>query len=368
MKSKPNTVFVQITPQYPHPYTFIHPQENYFDLPLLAAKELGMKTYSLSFLQKCLPVEEKTKLCKIIRVKNYIELRKTLKQLKPNLIYTQGFEPYVYMASKIAKTINQPHAYFIPQNFLHRLHLPKFIRSLVVRKVYSNLACLRTNTLSEAERFEKIGISCKKRSFPTPIADEYFNIKRKPHKKFIGITIASIGPRKNVETIMKAAKILEKEIDYEHWFIGGFSSFISSDINYKKKIMSMSKDYNNVKFFGQKSPKELMTLLSYADLHISSSWDEAQLLAAGEASAAGLPSALSNIEPLFELYNKHALYHKYWDEKTLAKNILRLAKDKELYKKFSKIARKEAEQFRYSTLKNQTKKLFLDILNDKQHR
>ena len=97
--------------------------------------------------------------------------------------------------------------------------------------------------------------------------------------------------------------------------------------------------------------KTVRALLHGSTAFVHGADNEYQGLVSYEAAAAGVPLCLSNIGTHTSVFGGYALYHEVTDHETLARNLLRCHKDKELVKKNTSFLKKKMKEWDYSVIK-----------------
>lgn len=169
--------------------------------------------------------------------------------------------------------------------------LKKPLIEYVVRKA-SLISCDGDNT---TETLISLGVKKEKIyliRFGTDI--EKFKPDQKPKSKGLklkAISLRSLEPVYDIETLIKAANIVIKKFkDVEFLIVGGGSQ--------KEHLENLSKSFNlenNVKFLGKIQNQFLPQLLRSSDIYISTSLSDSGLSAStAEAMSSGLPVIVSN--------------------------------------------------------------------------
>ena len=143
-------------------------------------------------------------------------------------------------------------------------------------------------------------------------------LRRKKHKS--KITFAYLGRlsyRKGLDILTKAWKLLEKKQLFENielWFIGDGEL---------RKDLENKLNYNNVKFFGKVSDRELKKLLKLVDCGIFPAKHEGYNLPLREFIFNGIPVICSDIYPHKQaLSENYPLFFESENPEDLAKKII----------------------------------------------
>lgn len=157
--------------------------------------------------------------------------------------------------------------------------------------------------------------------------DKYSHLitnKNESPKKFIITMIAGFRYQKDHETPIKALSYLNKD-EYEMWYVG--------DGNEKDKIVRMIKEFgveDQVKLLGKRD--DIPSIINKSDVIIQISHIEGFGLAAVEGMASKKPVIATDIPGLNEVVDGAGILVEHRDEVNLAKEIEKLAKNKEHYR------------------------------------
>jgi glycosyltransferase involved in cell wall biosynthesis len=158
--------------------------------------------------------------------------------------------------------------------------------------------------------------------------DKFVIQRKKPALKTIVEFHGTFLPISGVETIVRAAKYLEKNKDIEIWLIGGGQTF---DAN---KKLANELGLKNIQFLGRKPYSEIPSLLNQADisLGIFGSGEKANRILPTkmyEAMALAKPSITARSEGVLEILEegKSVLLVESYDAKGLAEKIVWLSKN-----------------------------------------
>lgn len=134
--------------------------------------------------------------------------------------------------------------------------------------------------------------------------------------------------RKNVSNVIKALKILQKNLNNVYFIrVGEKSKKIEKLIN-KLNLEKIVIYYQNLK------EKELAELYNASDLLVFPSFYEGFGLPVLEAMACGLPAVVSNLSSLPEITNNNSFYCDPFSYEDIAEKSFKILNDKELYNYF----------------------------------
>ncbi|MEM3459328.1 MAG: glycosyltransferase family 4 protein [Candidatus Bathyarchaeia archaeon] len=354
--------------------------EDYFRLPVLVAKEMGLRACVYSMRT---PVRtKKQESVSEVLVRRFDDpfflLLSTVAQ-KPLIVHGHSFGwiPSSTAPLLIKKYVFTPHIYRLDK---FNGNLTKLILTLISR---ANAIIVLTKF--EAGWFIPYVEKEKIHIIPHPIDFHFFSNLKKDEcdeirRRFqidneLVLTVANLVPRKNLETLLKGFKLVTQTLPKSKLIIVGSEpptilgvvktrkTKISYYESLKKMVTSLSLE-RQVIFAGYKNEYELRKFYAAADVFALPSTTEGQLLSAGEAAAAGLPLVLSSLEPLVEIYKECALFHAPTDHVSLANHIINLLTNKELAKKLSEAGKKKMREYDVSVIKPKLKALYEKCLKD----
>lgn len=149
------------------------------------------------------------------------------------------------------------------------------------------------------------------------------------------LAVSSVEPRKNIQTILEAFRLLENT-DIELNLIGGKSSV------FKSLNISVPK---NVKLLGRVSDEELKYYYQQSNAFISASLYEGFGLPILESQSYGLPCIISDISVYRELFRESAIYFNPLSAEELAQRIMALYSDKSIENHYIQLSLLNKEQF-----------------------
>jgi glycosyltransferase involved in cell wall biosynthesis len=371
--------FVELAYEYPlcNP---VPEKEDYFLLPVLIAKEMGMRA-AIFTTRTPLTHQKREKVngVDVLRFDSIGMMLKQLIKLKPKLVHGHSFGwiPATLAPPLVKRYVFTPHIY--------RLDVyPKF-KVILVLGMLKKSDALIVLTRFEASLFQHTIDKSKIHVIPHPIDYGFFSqpancekrgaLKQyglKPTEKLI-LCVANLVPRKNLETLIRSFAIVKKEIPRSKLIIVGgdpktilgVSTPMEAKWNYRSKLIELAQSLavkEDVIFTGHQRGRELRGFYGAANVFCSPSRMEGQLLAAGEAASAGLPLVLSDLEPLVEIYQGCALFHKPMDYETLATHIINVLENPKLAKALGSAGRTKMQNYRPTIIQARLKRLYESLL------
>jgi len=195
--------------------------------------------------------------------------------------------------------------------------------------------------------------------------DEVFLAIDKQHTNVDNFRIISVGsliPRKNMDTIVRAVAILKNEFDITLEIVGGGLEYdrlvqLGNDLDLGMKLIMT----DNI------PAKEVPAHLALADVFVLASYSEGRPNVVMEALAAGVPVIASNIEGVTDIIdNDHnGLIFQPDDHDALALAIRRLLKDSSMRQKYAHEGRKYIleNKLNWSGSAKQYMNVYNEILN-----
>jgi len=182
-------------------------------------------------------------------------------------------------------------------------------------------------------------LKAKKSVIQSTIDDKFFRLKRKISNKILILTVANISPVKDIETIILAAKQLEKYKNDISFIIIG--QVWDSQKKYFHKILKMiyENKISNIKIIDKFT--DPVKFYSNSSIYICSSLNESSPMAVWEAMSSGLPiitTPCGDIKYLLK-NNFNTLIFNKKNYNSLAKKIIYLINNKKVRNKISKNAK-----------------------------
>ncbi|MAO18611.1 MAG: glycosyl transferase, partial [Muricauda sp.] len=189
--------------------------------------------------------------------------------------------------------------------------------------------------------------------------DTFYNAKSKsivgiPNDSIKIIMIGRFNPTKDQPTAIKAMSLLP---DNYHLILVGDGSLKNDCIRLSEKI----KVSERVHFLGKRS--DIAELLKSCDLNLISSHSEGLSISSLEALASGKPLICSDVPGLREINTNIGLLFEDNNFKELAKQILRIINDNELYNKVVENSLKKVASYSIKQTAEQHINLYHKILN-----
>ncbi len=180
----------------------------------------------------------------------------------------------------------------------------------------------------------------------------FFNIE----KKFI-LFIGTIEPRKNIEGLLKAFKVLRVKYNISHELIlAGAKGWKTKNIYKVYNSLGFSK--SEVKFLGYVSEENLLNLYCAADLLVMPSFYEGFGLPPLEAMSCGVPVVASNISIFKEVLSDAALLADPEDSSDIAEKIYSIITNEVLRSSLINKGYERAKMFSWRRSAGQLKYIF----------
>ena len=182
-----------------------------------------------------------------------------------------------------------------------------------------------------------------------------YKIKVKKEKHPTIVSMSRLTPLKRTKDIIKALKIIKQEIP-------NIKLKIIGDGEEKNNLIKLTKQLqleNNIEFLGFiEKHDDVLKILKSSHIFCLPSVLEGFGIATAEAMASEVPYVSSNIPPTREITQngKAGLLYKPTDHNELAINVIKLLKDKSLYKKKQEEGKKLAKNYDWSKLAKQLEK------------
>lgn len=368
--------FVELLYDYP-PVPPLLPNEDYFTLPLRVASEMGLKA-------------------EVYTLRNPLHMQK--KEIVGDFLVTRFSDPLSLIVNIALGDITLMHGHtfgWIPSTIaplLHRRYIftPHVYRLNVYDKKKVNLALWSIKrsrqvivlTKFEASQFAHIVDRDRINVIPHAIDFEFFSGDNHEGDELrselnideeLILTVANLVPRKNIETLLFAFKIIKQDLPKSKLAIVGMeppltlsSLKMTKKGNYSfllKRLARELKINKDVIFAGFQDPVGLRRFYAASNVFVLPSKMEGQLLAAGEAVVSGLPLVLSNLEPLREIYDDCALFHDPTDYLSLANHITAILTDEKLGRTLAYRGRLRMREYDFPVIKSKLKELYETLID-----
>lgn len=263
------------------------------------------------------------------------KLKKMFNEFEPDVVYCHWLRPWAEVSGKIANGLGVP--FVIDQHedlpTLKKLFPDSYANML--KPLLSSHKVIVHSSVNEHDLHQEFGGRVKTELVYLGQSLEISQAKKKFSQS--SFRIAGIShlqeERKNIDVLIKAAKILEGRIDFSLSIIGdgplrqGYES-LSKDLNLEKKI----------RFCGALTPAGISGELDESDLFVLPSYPEAFGLVLTEALARGVPAVSirgnGGAEELRSL-GYPVILAEPLDENDLAEKIISVLNDPELLLKMS---------------------------------
>ncbi len=205
-------------------------------------------------------------------------------------------------------------------------------------------------------------------SFSPP---KYLKIKEKQTIKMRLLFVGRIVPLKNLDVLLKAIKIIKKNIpDIEFIIVGDeISGRLHGDVGCKQKLLTLVETLEikeNVKFVGWKTDKELFDIYQNSDLFLFASTYENFGRPLLEAAYFGLPLVSVDVGVARDLIgdNQGGILIPKLDAEKFAKEIIKLLKNDLKYNKSSKHVKNRSQQFSIKLIVDQYETILKEIVEN----
>ncbi len=173
------------------------------------------------------------------------------------------------------------------------------------------------------------------------------------------LTVGRLSVTKRVETLIDAVEILHGEGRKVRFRIVGGGQMQQS----LKQIASEKNLGDIIELTGRIEPEDMPQVYRQSDIFITASMQEGMSNAMLEAMASGLPIVTTRCEGADELIADNGIIVNNADARTIAGAIKKLADDRQLYKKMTLAARKQAQMFTWNNVASQYIELYNKISN-----
>ncbi|MHA1250025.1 MAG: glycosyltransferase family 4 protein [Candidatus Helarchaeota archaeon] len=197
------------------------------------------------------------------------------------------------------------------------------------------------------------------------VSKEFLKSKFGIYEKNIIFFAGRLVIEKGLFELIKSFKIVNKEIRDTHLIIAGTGYLLNTLRNLVKKINLEKK----ITFTGFLNKEKLVQFYKLSSIFCLPSYYEITPIVLLEAMASNLPIIASNIGGIPELIEneKDGILIPPNDIKSLSSNIIRLLKDRTLYKKLSNNAYNKIKgKFYYKNMVFRTIKLYQKLINKKK--
>jgi len=195
----------------------------------------------------------------------------------------------------------------------------------------------------DPEKIKLIFFGIDTRKFSPRSGDEQLKAKLGVRNSPTVISLRNLEPIYDIETLVKAAPIVLKEVPETKFVIAGRGSE-------ERKLRSLAESLgvsNNIKFIGFIPNNELPQYLTSMDVYVSTSLSDAGIAAStAEAMACGLPVVITDVvdNRKWVVDGENGLLFPQKDSEALAKKILYLLKNEDSGKEFGKRNREIIEE------------------------
>ncbi|BCU69060.1 glycosyltransferase family 4 protein [Stygiolobus caldivivus] len=282
------------------------------------------------------------------------KLKEALRSLKPDIVHVHVWRhPHVFqLAKEKYRKILQPHSpFYLPSQVGVVTYIYYKIIDTFMGSTFKNYKVVSMTPHEQKFLEEKFGVTSY--LIPNGIDDKYYNLnsERGDYILYLG----RISREKNIMTLIKAYKISGLK---DKLVLAG------PDNGLARKVIEYSKRYNlNVDYKGEVSEEEKIELLRKCKFLVNPSPYEGFGLTLVEAEAMGKPTVIiGEGGQLYAAPPNIASLKAENNPESLAKVLVTIANDEDIYNKLSKGARDWAENFRWSKILPSYLELYKEIL------
>lgn len=276
--------------------------------------------------------------------------RKIFKEFQPDIVHLQGHFPVSRTVLSIAKKNNIPVVatnHFMPENLVHYVPAPNFIRNLIKKaawldfaRIFNKVGQVTTPTRTAANFIQKYlkipvqpiscGIDLKR--FNTKNNGDYLKERYKIPTRPILLYVGRLDKEKNLDFVLKAFAVALKQIDFQFVIAGTGAE--------KKNLIERAENLTileHVTFTGFVPDNDLPNLYAISDCFMIAGLAELQSIVTMEAMASGLPVIAVNAVALPELIknNQNGFLFEDSDLDGLTKNLVQMFSDTNLRRRMS---------------------------------
>jgi len=281
---------------------------------------------------------------------NFFILKKIINKEKPDIIHAHyvssygtlgsllNFHPFIITAwgSDILITPKR----FLPSKWITKYALS---RADLVTCDAEHMKKEMIKLGADPEKIKIINFGVDTKKFTPSENKEVLKSKTEFKNSIVVISLRSLEPVYNIETLISAVPIVAKKVPEIKFIIAGKGSE-------EKKLKELAKKLNvleKVKFVGNLSQDEVVKYLAISDIYISTSLSDGGIASStAEAMACGLPVVISNVADNKEWVKngENGFLFPPKNYKELAQKIIYLLKDKNKRIRMGKEARRVIEE------------------------
>jgi glycosyltransferase involved in cell wall biosynthesis len=212
----------------------------------------------------------------------------------------------------------------------------------------------------DEKKIKVVHLGVESRFRPISNVEDYRTKNNLPSKMILNI--GTLEPRKNVVTLIKAFKKLQKE---------GFKDYVLVIAGEKgwlyKRIFEEIKSSGvkqSIRLLGVARDEDLPLLYNCADLFVYPSLYEGFGLPPLEAMACGVPVITSNTSSLPEVVGNVGIMVDPHDINSLSEAMANVLKDKELKHRMSRDGLKRSKMFTWKKMVNEVREIYNEVLSE----
>lgn len=302
-------------------------------------KELNIKVISPD-LQKKIKNLREPNISKIKYLQSILLLKKTIKAFQPDILHAHYASSYGVLGM-ICKF--RPYVLSVWGSDIYDFPNRNILNNMLLRLVIKSATTICSTSIAMKKIIEKKYNRQDVEIVPFGIDLNYFNFNKIKNNDFTVGIIKSIEKYNGVDILIDSANILVNQLNKNITFIIVGEGSIKKEM--EQKVSALKLD-NSVKFFGFIPHNMIKTYFNKINVFISPSIREGFGVSVLEASATGVPAITSNVGGLQEVnvHNKTGFILEKNNPDILAKNILKLFKNRSLTEKLGRNARTHVEK------------------------
>lgn len=296
-------------------------------------------------------------------------LKETIVRIRPDIVHAHNLHLHLF---QLARWKNRLRYKLVAELHYPAVNLDFIVQRMLLRptmkmlKLVSNsIDAFIAHTQLEKAWLERHGIeSSKIVVLPTQHIRSALLDYEAPSSRnnYMILFLSRIVPKKGVHVLIKAFHKVKVRIPEAELMIAG-----SEDLKYKKRLLSLVKELNldkTVKFVGPVNEEEKFRLMASARVFCLPTLADYHPIVLLEAQALGTPVVSTKVGAIPEIVldRETGILVKPNNSCELAKAIIRLIEDEELWKRLSAKARKWAKNFTLEEQVGELESFYREIL------
>ena len=302
-------------------------------------KKLNIKVITPDLRKKIKNLREPN-ISKIKYLQSILLLKKSIKAFQPDILHAHYASSYGLLGM-ICKF--RPYVLSVWGSDIYDFPSRNIINNILLKFVIKSATKICSTSIAMKKIIEKKYNRLDVQVVPFGIDLKYFDYNKKKNKNFTVGIIKSIESYNGIDILIDSANILVNQLNEKIAFIIVGKGSIKKEMEQKVRILKLE---NSVKFFGFIPHNRIKTYFNKINVFIAPSNREGFGVSVLEAAATGVPAITSNVGGLQEVnvHNKTGLILEKNSPDILAKNILRLFKNKNLAERLGKNGRAHVEE------------------------